>query len=69
MADVLDYHIDVSDLARLAEGAGVRTLVLTHLVPSVDSRLMMGWLFEGPIQEYFGGELVIGSDGARIRVD
>src|SRR5690606_23098363 len=35
LQDIVDYHSSVTDAARTAKRAGVRTLVLTHMVPAV----------------------------------
>lgn len=37
--DTLDYHTSPVDAARLANAAGVKRLLLTHLVPAPDNRL------------------------------
>jgi ribonuclease Z len=60
--DILDYHATPEDAARSAEAAGVRALVLTHIVPPVPS----SWLyaaFLGDAPGLFGGEITVGEDG------
>jgi ribonuclease Z len=44
LTDVLDYHSSVPDAAETAARAGVRTLVLTHLVPAPAPGTEQEWL-------------------------
>ncbi|GAB4530414.1 MAG: MBL fold metallo-hydrolase [Anaerolineae bacterium] len=64
--DIRDYHMDVSDVARLAEDANVERLALTHLAPYVQSRLQLNALFVDPIREVYEGEIFAGEDGLTI---
>jgi ribonuclease Z len=60
LLDVLDYHSSVEDAAATAARAGVRTLVLTHLVPSPAPGTDHEWLELA--KAHFGGEVVLASD-------
>ncbi|MDP3231268.1 MAG: MBL fold metallo-hydrolase [Myxococcales bacterium] len=66
--DIYDYHTDTLELAQLSAAAGVKTLMLTHQVPSLPSSQAQGY-FSGPIQRYFSGELVVSEDGSRRTLD
>jgi hypothetical protein len=44
-----------------AEAAGVRTLVLSHLVPADDSEVTDGMWIEAA-QSHFGGTVIVGRD-------
>lgn len=68
--DIRTYHIGTTELAGLAQGAGVRTLVLTHQVPSFDNddpRVEL--LLAAPIRAIYSGELIAAKDGQRIVVE
>lgn len=60
LLDVLDYHSAVEDAARTAARAGVRTLVLTHLVPAPVSGTEEEWA--ALARQEFGGEIVVAAD-------
>jgi ribonuclease Z len=63
--DIRTYHIDVPELAQLANDAGVATLVMTHLVPSVQDPAQLNLFFRQPAAGY-NGELVIAEDGTEV---
>jgi ribonuclease Z len=58
--DILDYHSTVADAARTAARAGVRTLVLTHYVPSLQPGQEDLW--RALATEHFAGSVVLGDD-------
>jgi ribonuclease Z len=60
LADVLDYHSSVPDAAQTATRNGVRTLVLSHLVPTPAPGTEQEWLDQATA--HFGGEVVLASD-------
>jgi ribonuclease Z len=60
LTDVLDYHSSVADAARTAARNGVRTLVLTHLVPAPAPGTEQEWLDQATAQ--FGGEVILATD-------
>jgi ribonuclease Z len=65
--DIRTYHIGTTELAGLAQNAGVRTLVLTHQVPSFDNddpRVEL--LLAAPVRAIYSGELIAARDGQRI---
>ena len=66
--DIRTYHIDVEELAQLAQDAGVGILVLTHQVPALDDDAQIGLVFRTPITARYEGELVVAVDGTSVTV-
>jgi len=64
-ADILDYHATPEDAARAAQEAGVRELVLYHLVPPLPVDLIE-LAFVGEAKSYFDGPITVGRDGMLI---
>ncbi len=64
LTDVLDYHSSVEDAAATASRAGVRTLVLTHLVPAPIPGTEQEWLDRAGA--HFDGEVVLATDLATV---
>ncbi len=62
MADIPDYHSTPEDAARIAQEAGARHLVFTHIVPPIPlSYLNAAYL--GDANEYYAGPITVGTDG------
>lgn len=60
--DILDYHATPAEAAESAQAAGVKQLVLSHLVPPLPSAyLYPAFLADAP--EKFDGEITVGEDG------
>jgi ribonuclease BN (tRNA processing enzyme) len=58
---IIDSHTSVEDCGRVAAAAGVKTLVLSHLVPADDPTLTdQMWL--DAARAHFKGEVVVGKD-------
>jgi ribonuclease BN (tRNA processing enzyme) len=53
-------HTPSEDVGRIAQEAGVKTLVLSHLTPAIDSITDDTW--REPVAKYFKGEIVVGKD-------
>jgi ribonuclease BN (tRNA processing enzyme) len=53
-------HSPVEDVGRIAAEAGVKTLVLSHLTPAIDSISDDTW--RAPVAKYFNGEIVVAKD-------
>jgi ribonuclease Z len=60
LQDVCDYHSSVTDAARTATAAGVRTLVLTHMVPAPAPGAESEWIELAAA--HFDGEIVAPDD-------
>jgi ribonuclease Z len=60
LTDVLDYHSSVSDAAKTAARNGVRTLVLTHLVPAPAPGTEHEWIDQA--KEHFKGQVILATD-------
>jgi ribonuclease BN (tRNA processing enzyme) len=57
---ILDSHTAVEDAARIAERAGVKTLVLSHLVPTDPPPTDAEWL--AAARPHFSGRIIVGRD-------
>jgi ribonuclease BN (tRNA processing enzyme) len=60
MAHSMAGHTPVEDVGRIAEEAGVKTLVLSHLGPAVGRISDDTW--RAPAAKYFKGEIIVGKD-------
>ena len=60
MAHMKADHSPVEDVGRIAQEAGVKTLVLSHLTPAIDSISDDTW--RAPAAKYFKGEIIVGHD-------
>src|SRR5215467_7024399 len=60
MADIKADHTPSEDVGRIAQEAGVKTLVLSHLTPAIDSISDEVW--RAPVAKYFKGEIIVGKD-------
>jgi len=58
--DILNYHSTVEDAAKTAARAGVKTLMLTHYVPSMQTGQEADWL--ALATPHFTGKIVLGPD-------
>jgi ribonuclease Z len=66
LTDVLDYHSSVEDTGATAQRGGVRTLVLTHLVPPPDPEGEPDWVARAAAS--FNGEIVVARDLTVVEV-
>jgi ribonuclease BN (tRNA processing enzyme) len=57
---ILDSHSDVEEVGRIAAEAGVKTLVLSHFVPSDPPPADEAWL--AAARTHFSGRIVVGRD-------
>ena len=53
-------HTPTENVGRIAQEAGVKTLVLSHLTPAIDSIDDDTW--RAPVTKHFHGEVVVGKD-------
>jgi ribonuclease BN (tRNA processing enzyme) len=58
---LLGSHTSTEDVGRIAAQAGVKTLVLTHLVPGDDPSITDAQWTEG-VRKHFSGTIVVGKD-------
>jgi|SRR5688572_1958181 ribonuclease Z len=64
-SDIPGYHTSPADAAALAAEAGVKHLVLTHLVPGPTNALARRLFMRG-VTERYEGEVTLGADGMRF---
>lgn len=60
--DILDYHASPEEAAESAKAAGVRQLVLSHIVPPLPSAFFYP-AFLGDSAKRYSGPIVVGEDG------
>jgi ribonuclease BN (tRNA processing enzyme) len=60
MAHMKADHTPSEDVGRIAQESGVKTLVLSHLTPAIDSITDDVW--REPVAKYFKGEIIVGKD-------
>jgi ribonuclease BN (tRNA processing enzyme) len=58
---LLDSHTSAEDCGRVAEAAGVKTLVLSHLVPGGDPTITDD-MWTAEVRKHFAGKVVVGKD-------
>lgn len=63
--DILNYHTTPEEAAESAKAAGVRQLVLSHIVPSIPAKFFYP-AFLGDAASGYDGPIVIGEDGMLI---
>lgn len=58
---ILSHHTSVEDVGRVAQAAGVKTLVLSHLVPAEDPSISdQMWI--DAASKHFRGSIIVGKD-------
>lgn len=62
---LLASHTVTEDVGKVAAAAGVKTLVLSHLVPSDDSTVTDEMWIEG-VRKHFSGQVIVGRDMLEI---
>lgn len=60
--DILNYHTTPEEAAEVAQSAGVKQLVLSHIVPAIPSKFFYP-AFLGDAPKRFKGPLMMGEDG------
>jgi len=58
---IIDSHTSAEDCGRVAAAAGVKTLVLSHLVPG-DDATVTEQMWVDAVRPHFGGEIIVASD-------
>lgn len=62
MYDITDYHATPAEAAEIAKEAGVKILVLNHLGPVPDNRILKRRFLKG-LDKIFDGEIHLAEDG------
>ncbi len=65
LGDIPEYHTTPVEAAEIAKAAGVKRLVLTHLVPPPDN-VVVERLFLRGVAEAWDGEVILGEDGLHL---
>lgn len=63
---IIASHTDAEDAGRLAAAAGVKTLVLTHFVPSEPTGAVSEEVWIGAAKKHFAGKVIAGRDLTEI---
>lgn len=64
--DIRDYHLGTDEVGKLATGAGIKTEMLTHLIPSTDDDDYMNQVFRDEVAKQYNGQLIVGKDGTEF---
>jgi len=64
--DLMNYHSGTLEVAAIARDAGVKKLVITHLVPSIQPTDAAEKAFTQGMAEVYAGPIVVARDGMRI---
>ena len=62
---LIDSHTSVEDVGRVAAAAGVKTLVISHLVPA-DDPLVTDQMWIDAARPHFAGEILVARDGLEL---
>lgn len=66
LADLMTYHASTLDVAAIARDAGVKHLVLTHLVPSIPPTEAAERVFTTGMSQIYTGPITVARDGTKI---
>ncbi len=67
--DVPDYHITTLDAAKTAKEAGVKHLVLSHVIPPIPNEGPIVDAFVAGMKEIYDGPITVGRDLQRITIE
>lgn len=62
LVDIVDYHSTPEDAARIAEAAGVKKLILSHLAPVPENPISRRFYKNG-LDEIYTGPILLAEDG------
>ncbi|HEX3177698.1 MAG TPA: MBL fold metallo-hydrolase [Methylomirabilota bacterium] len=62
---IIDSHTSIEDVGRVAAAAGVKTLVISHLVPA-DDPAVTDRMWIDAARAHFAGEIVVARDGMEL---
>lgn len=60
--DIVSYHSSPEDAARIAEEAGVKHLVYSHIIPPINSKILEDY-FVKDAKKIYKGDMTVGIDG------
>lgn len=66
LEDMMTHHASTLDVAAIARDAGVKQLVLTHLVPSIAPTDAAERVFVQGMSAVYSGPILVGRDGMKI---
>lgn len=66
LEDLMDYHAGTLEVAAIARDAGVKHLVLTHLVPSIPPTDAAERAFVQGMSDVYTGKITVARDGTKI---
>jgi ribonuclease Z len=64
--EMMEYHTPTAQVAEIARDAGVKKLVLTHLVPSIPVADQADQMFIQGMSDIYKGPIIVGRDGMVI---
>jgi len=69
LTEAMEYHIGTDEVAGIARDAGVKSLVLTHVMPAVppEEKALIAAFADG-MADIFHGEIVVGRDLQRFSI-
>jgi ribonuclease BN (tRNA processing enzyme) len=62
---IVDSHTTAEDVGKIAKQAGIKKLVLNHLVPPDDPSVTEE-MWAGPARSQFDGEVIVGRDPLEV---
>ena len=68
MDDVPSYHATTIEVAEMARDAGVKKLVLSHVIPPIPNEGPLADAFANGMSAVYGGEIMVGKDLMRLHV-
>ena len=69
LSDVPDYHSTTIDVAEMARDAGVKHVVLSHLMPSPPAEGPLVESFTAGMSDIFKGQITVGNDLQRFTLE
>jgi len=69
MGRIVSVHTPTHELAQLAQQAGVKQLVLSHLIPPIPANAFVENVFVEGMDEIYEGQLTVARDGMRINLN
>ncbi len=69
IGDMIEHHTSTIEVAEIAQEAGVKKLVLTHLVPSIPPQERAEKNFIQGMSDIYAGPILVGRDGMVIEIE